>query len=223
MKATQYSFDQIAHFRLLLEQKGVSSELLQEFYDSGAIADLLEVKEPKKINRDTARKVFGLPPLTPSLLEFLGTVTIQATERFIAREKFVVDTSKKARVKISYLNDKFNAWFLPKVDDPAAEMLLRYTKLTRPALDDEIRKEIGAELEETTLVAIYELMERQKNGESGALLTNGGLNIFYVRDATGALRAVYVYWSGYGWFVLAYSVSNPGRWSDGNRVFSRNS
>ena len=68
MKAT-YSFDQIAHFRLLLEQKAVSPEMLQDFYDSGILADLLEVRESKKLDRDAVRRVLGHEPLNPPLLK----------------------------------------------------------------------------------------------------------------------------------------------------------
>ncbi|MEK7857204.1 MAG: hypothetical protein AAB288_14025, partial [Acidobacteriota bacterium] len=77
----------------------------------------------------------------------------------------------------------------------------------------------------TTLSAVYALMERQPKGESGEFLTNGYANIFYVRDATGKLRAVCVFWDAGngGWGVDAGSVGFPFRWHGGRRVFSRNS
>jgi len=88
--------------------------------------------------------------------------------------------------------------------------------------DDEIRKEIGAGCEETTLAAIWALMERQLNGESGILLTNGYANIFYVYDQNGDLRVVHVHWLGDGWSVLASSVGLPREWNVCCRAFSHN-
>ena len=65
-------------------------------------------------------------------------------------------------------------------------------------------------------------MSFQPNGELGVLLTNGWANIFYVLYANGVLRALIVDWDGGGWGVSALSVSDPRRWFDGSRVFSRN-
>ena len=59
------------------------------------------------------------------------------------------------------------------------------------SVDGPILAELGGEAKaETTLTEVYSLMEAQKNGENGPLLTNGYANIFYVRDVNGALRAV---------------------------------
>jgi len=163
----------------------------------------------------------------PPLLEKVGQVTIAATtEKFVAREKFVVNvvnTDREAKVKIAWLGNNFKDWFLGKTEAPATEVNLDYARLTRPMLDDEIRKEIGAGREETTLAAIWALMERQPNANSGALLANGYANIFYVRDVNGGFWAVSVYWDAdvSGWDVHAFSVSNPSRWGVGCQVFSQ--
>ena len=227
MKAT-YTFDQIAHFRTLAEQKGVSPERLQEHYALGVISDVLEIPDPKMITpeqRDAARCAYGLPPLTPPALEPVGTVTVQATtEPFIARDHLVKDTSQKAAVKIAWISSSFEGWFLGETKGPAPEARIRYAQLTRSELDGPILKELG-NTAETTLAAIHGLMKLQPNGESGALLTNGYVNIFYVRDINGVLRAVCVGWYalGGGWGVYAFSVAGPGGWVGGGRVFSRNS
>ena len=187
----------------------------------------------------------------PPLLEKVGQVTIAATtEKFVAREKFVVNvvnTDREAKVKIAWLGNNFKDWFLGKTEAPATEVKiawlgnnfkdwflgkteapatevnLDYARLTRPMLDDEIRKEIGAGREETTLAAIWALMERQPNANSGAFLANGYANIFYVRDVNGGFWAVSVYWDAdvSGWDVHAFSVSNPSRWGVGCQVFSQ--
>lgn len=228
MKATQYPFDQISHFRVLVEQKGVSSDLLQEFYDSGLLADLLEVGKPKKLDREVVRKALGLPPLNPPLLEPIGTVAIAATiGQFIVREKFVLNYGSGAKpgVRIAYLGLNFSGWFFDKIEGPKREMTLRSAKLVRAELDKEIRKELGVEREETTLADIYALLEKQPDGRPGVLLTNGFANIFYVRDAKGVLRVVGVHWRAFdgGWVMDALSVEDPSGWNGGYQVFSCNS
>ena len=167
-------------------------------------------------------------PMEPEpLLEALGTVKIYSTsEQFIARNKFVLNYGRKAKpgVRIAYLGDNFKVWYLDKVEEPMPETVLRYAKLTRPARDDDIRAEIGAEFEQTALAQIFGLMSDQPNGEPGILLTDLW-NVFYVPDIHGSLRAVSVHWhtSAGGWRVFARSVENPSRWAGGNRGFSRNS
>ena len=159
-----------------------------------------------------------------TLLTFLGTVTIPATTtKFIAREKFVQDTSRTAKVKISFLGSNFTSWFLDKIEDPIGESIMGYYKLIKRSVDAPILKELGGQEKAMTFIAtIFALMELQSNGEEGALLTNGYVNIFYVPDSSGVLRAVHVRWHGVDWDVRAHSVANPVRWHVGYQVFSRN-
>lgn len=197
-------------------------EQIQAVLASGFLADLRD-GNIAEISRDSFRRMCGLKLLNPPLLERIGTVTIGATERFLAREKFVVDTSRKAKVKIAWLGGNFKNQFLEKAEAPTPEMTLCYARLVHAALDSEIRKEIGTGCEEATLAAIWTLMERQPNGKTGVLLTNGYANIFYVRDTNGTFWAVHVHWFalGGGWRVSARSVSRPHGWGGGGRVFSQ--
>lgn len=165
---------------------------------------------------------FGAP--TNSLLELLGTVAVPKTEKFVARDCFVVNTKAAAPVKISYLGENFRSLFLGKIEAPSGEASLRYHILRQASVDVPIIAELGGEAKaETTLAKIYALMKEQKNGEEGTLLNNGYANIFYVRDVGSVLRTVYVFWNGVGWRVLANSVEDPHGWRGGFRVFSRNS
>ncbi|QQG42801.1 MAG: hypothetical protein HYW15_01155 [Candidatus Giovannonibacteria bacterium] len=157
------------------------------------------------------------------LLELLGTVTIPArAERFVVAEKFVVDTSENAKVKISYLGENLKALFLGKTENPMGESSLCYHKLCRYSRDIPIISELGEEKAETTLAEIYVLLERQRNGKKGVLLTNGAANIFYVRNIHGDLCAVLALCREDGWLVNAYSVGSPRVWNVGILVFSRN-
>ena len=183
-------------------------------------------KEPCWTNGNVTQ--VAQPKPTPSILELVSTVVVPATTgNLVAKEKFVRDTGRKAKVKISYLGDNFTEWFLSvsgKTEDPITEQALRYHKLRQSSVDGPIIAELGgAEKSETTLSEMFALMEKQGKGEDGVLLNNGYANIFYIKDQNAVLRAVYVRWDGDGWNVFADSVEDPVRWSDGGQVFSRNS
>ena len=159
-----------------------------------------------------------LKALMPLLLEHIDTITLQmTTDQFIARDEFAVGVNG-----IAYVGENFKQWFVPKIESPGAEITLRYAELLESSLDAPIIEELG-NTAETMLAHIAALMKRQKTGKSGALLTNGYADIFYVKDVMGVLRAVGVYRCDDGWYVQAYSVSNPNRLRDGHRVFSCNS
>jgi len=159
------------------------------------------------------------------LLEPMGTVIISArTEKFVARDHFIVDKSKKAKVKISYLGENFTENFLGKIEDPFVGSILRYGKLKKYSVDAPIISELGGEAKaETTLAETFSLMEKQGNGGEGDLLTNGYANIFYIRGERLVLWAVDCRWLDGGWSVYANPVTDPRRWSAGRRVFSRSS
>ncbi len=155
----------------------------------------------------------------------IATCTVSATtEKFVAKDKFKVDTSKEAKVKISYLGDNFKEWFLGKEEDRFAGSTINGRKLEKNSVDGPILAELGGnEAAKTTLTEMYAAMAAQPNGESGDLLNNGWANIFYIEDINGTLRAVDVGWYGGGWLVDARSVEDPVEWEADNRVFSRNS
>jgi hypothetical protein len=183
-------------------------------------------KEPCWTNGNVTQ--VAQPKPTPSILELVSTVVVPATTvNLVAKEKFVRDTGRKAKVKISYLGDNFTEWFLSgsgKTENPISEQTLRYHKLRQSSVDGPIIAELGgAEKSETTLSEMFALMEKQGKGEDGVLLNNGYANIFYIKDQNGVLRAVDVGWDGGGWGVRAFSVESPRRWDGGCQVFSRNS
>lgn len=156
----------------------------------------------------------------------LGAIVLIATisasiEKFFVKDKFKVDTSRKAKVKISYLGDNFKEWFLKKTEEPFAGSIIYGRQLNKASVDGPILSELGGqEKAETTMAEIYAIMERQANRESGDLLNNGYANIFYIRDINGTLRAVRVRWRGDGWHVDAHSVEYPFEWDAGDRIFS---
>ena len=214
------TLDQAGKLLELVSQSGRTDEWVQEhLISSGAFSDLLAVNNLRDQNREERRRFLGASPLTTPLLDPIGTVNVLAsTDTLIVSDEFVVGKNG-----ISYIGENFKQWFYSKVEAPSAATILRRANLTRNALDDEIRKEIGGVSGKTTLGQVLCLIKRQKNGKAGVLLNNGRANIFYVSDTSGVLRVVPVDWGGGGWSVNADLVSNPYRWHAGRQVFSRNS
>ncbi len=168
------------------------------------------------------------------LLNSVATIPIAATSSdFIAKQKFVCDVSKDAKVKIGDLSDNFTNWFLAgdgKIEKPTGEQTLCYSDLRKKSVNDPIITELGGEEKaETSLTELFSLLEKQGNGEEGALFTkNSAVNIFYIKDMQGVLRTVCVLWfnvgwEDVGWYVGAREVSRPVEWGGSYRVFSRNS
>ncbi len=154
-----------------------------------------------------------------SILALLGTIAVPATKQFVAKDNFQV-----GKAGIGWLGDNFKAWFLGKTEGPVEGSTLRYHKLTESSLDTPILAELGDKAE-TTLADLFHLLSLQANGQGGVLLANSYANIFYVRDASGELRAVHACWgAGSGdWDVNADDVAYPYGWNAGFQVFSRNS
>jgi hypothetical protein len=158
-----------------------------------------------------------------SILSFLYEVTIPAsTERFVARKKFVVDTSNTAEVKIAWMNDDFQKHFLGKIEEAQCEVILAIHKLEKTSADGPIRTELGGDREVTTLNSFFHLLSLHWNKQEEPLLTDSSVNIFYCEDEDGKLWAVGADWcvGCGGWRVGAYSVSDPVEWRAGHRVVS---
>lgn len=162
-----------------------------------------------------------------ALLAPVSTVEVPATtESFHVFERFAVDWDPaEAQVNISLVGDNFNAWYGNMLVDAQPGSTLACHTLTRTAENWEILSALGGEAKcEITIAEIWQLMLLQRNGRSGALLTNGDMNIFYVRvrDRSLALRVVDIFWRDGGWHVGA-SVFDCRCWNGGPRVFVRNS
>ena len=217
--STMYSVGAMNQLGDALEKAGFSAEdvtKLKQYTELGRVLDVLCGRA----------EIISVAQVAKNILEFVTSTTVSVpVGPFVARDHFKVDTSQKAKAKISWLSDNFKSWFLDKVEEQAGgDSILRTHKLTTASVDAPIIAELGGEVKaETTLVEAFALMEKQGKGEAGVLLTNGYANIFYVRDDAGILRAVYVYWVDGGWGVHANSVTDSCEWYAGYRVFSRNS
>lgn len=212
-------------FFLALKKAGFTDELIQEVInskDNAMAKKMLVAVSVEVVAESKSENVQEIKPVLSAVI--LAFTVFPTTTRFVAKNKFIVDTSKKAEVKISFLGDNFRNWFLGKTEDPFAGSTIHGRKLEKNSVDGPILSELGGnEAAETTLAETYAMMLAQPNGESGELLNNGDANIFYVRDIDGTLRAVRVYWYGDGWRVRSYSVKDSLDWNADGRVVSRNS
>ncbi len=171
-------------------------------------------KEPCWTEREMKQVVSALLALSKARIRLSGTkITFKAGEKFI-----------KANGEVSFYDfgSNFQSWFWPKEEKALGPTSLRSHKLLRNAKDSEIIRELGGEEKvETTLVELYGMLKRQARGQKGVLFTNGWANIFYIRDVSGILREVCVFWCGVVWCVVANALV-VNAWFKGSRVFSRN-
>jgi len=154
-------------------------------------------------------------PLDPPV-----TSALPHHEKFAAADHFNENIAPGAEVRISWLGATFMRRFAVKIEEDAGQATLQTYDLTRPSRDDQIVAELGDRYE-AKLADVWCLLRRQPNGEDGILKTNAAPNVFFVRDATGALGAVDAVWGGAGWEIGASGVEGQRQWPSGSRVISR--
>ncbi|MFZ2500950.1 MAG: hypothetical protein WAW90_03145 [Minisyncoccia bacterium] len=158
------------------------------------------------------------------LLQRLSTtIAVPAMTQFIAKDNFVINKSKNAKVKISFLGDNFKANFLQKIEseEVAAEELV-VNKLLENSFDPAIITALGGEAKvEIALGQFFAAFAKQPKGEDGPLLTNGYANVGYIRDIKGVLWAVSGDWDDDGWRFSADPLGHPNYWRGGGQFFSR--
>lgn len=160
-----------------------------------------------------------------TILKKIDTITFPGSTIFVTSENFVINTSEDASVKISYLGKNFPLWFLDKVENNIPPSTITYSKLIRNANDIEILADIGSEKNaELFLAEMLYLMSLQPKGENGVLLNDGGVNFFYIKDASGVLRTIRLLWQEGGWGIHAIRPLDPQNlpvWNTGSQVFYR--
>ena len=168
-------------------------------------------EERMKVAEIFAKKVEEITKKVSDLLKYLSTRSLPAIKEFVARDRFIVDTSETAELKISYLGDNFQTWLLGKVEKYVGGCEVKISKLLKRSRDDGILDELGDNAE-NALAHVYEFLKS----------ANHKLwYIFYVKDADGVLRAVFALWRDDGWYISAGSVESPDDWDAGSQVVSR--
>lgn len=153
----------------------------------------------------------------PKLLRRVGVAAVYGTEKFVAR-----DHLKDANV--GWMGDNFKKLFLSNVEEAVADIAVAIYRLEQSSLDAPIMAELG-ERTVIKLAHFFELLKKQSCGESGVLLTNGYVNVAYIKGGDGNVWAVRAAWASGGrcWHVEASSVESSRRWLGGRQILSRDS
>ncbi len=167
------------------------------------------VGEPAKIAK---RAASASKKILADLLELVGEpLRVPVYERFVARDKFVID--RNGEVPISWLGDKFKANFLDLIEDNATAATLKQRKLLKSSVVGPILSALGG-VEKAT-VALANAWEFLKAADRTKWF------IFYIKDAKGTVWAVNALWRVGGWSVEAAPVADPLEWLGGSLVVSR--
>jgi hypothetical protein len=139
------------------------------------------------------------------LLVFVGTVRLPGiSEPFKVGDRFVVDTSETARVKIYEVSTNFKRMFGKMTVGVCGESSLSYSMLKRHAYDNAIIAALGGEAKVVTTIAeVWQLMELQPGHLLGHLSRDEKAISFYVYDEEEVLRLVYVSRYNNAWGVNA--------------------
>ena len=159
-------------------------------------------------------------PSAGGTTEPLTTSALRAEGAFVAHDRFRKDASNRSEVRISWLGARFGRRYLAKVEPPLEAASLQVFVLDKPSRSAAIAETMHHPYE-TRLADIWCLLKLQPNGEPGALSVKATPNLFFVRDAAGALGVVDVLWSGAGWEIGASSIARNRPWSAGRQVITR--
>jgi hypothetical protein len=159
-------------------------------------------------------------PPSADTTEPLTTSALRGEAAFVAYDRFREDVSTRSEVKISWLGAGFGRRYLAKVEPPLDVASLQVFVLNKPSRSVAIAEALHHPYE-TRLADIWCLLKLQPNGEPGALSVNAVSNLFFVRDAAGALGVVDVLWSGAGWEIGASSIARNRPWPPGRQVITR--
>jgi len=188
-------------FDPLLLQRSLQAAIEGKFFDAFASAEpKAEVEKPK-------------------LLEFVTTIPVSAYEHFAAEKHLVVDTSKKAKVKIAWVSDNFKNLFGTKIERNVQATDVKLDRLLKSSLDRPIIDELGG-LEKCSiaLAHFYDALAWKQANDDLTWITG-----HVESDVDKATWAVIASWDADdgGWYVDADSVANPDGWSGGLQVVSR--
>lgn len=113
----------------------------------------------------------------------------------------------KGKNNISYVGEDFEKWF---GDMEMLGSINRLThKITEIAMSD---KEIIDTIK-TPEVSLSDILNQLPS------IDKHDSCIFYAKDNENILRAISIYWYGYGWRVDALETEDPTKWGDGRKVY----
>lgn len=159
--------------------------------------------------------------VTPILRED-GEISLPPQPQFDVAKIFAAADRRDIKI-----GGHFKEWFSGKIEPGIGSTTLCYYKLVRKSPDSVIMAELGDHRMETRIAQMAVLMNNQLYGEEGVLLTNTDqINVFYIKDAGGRRRMVYVCRGRKRWFIGVSLIDDlyPGRYAltpPGVRIFSQ--
>jgi len=185
------------------------------------LADKLVLVDPNK-----GRRGFKVPSSNP-LFTFAGRFHAPGAKEFVSAKAYVVDTSERARVRISYLGNNFKKHLLPTIERDIAPSDLTLSKLTRgqkdlPLSDDEPGTIAGLGGTTKAVTSACEFFETLAHKQAvGNLTWTAGYVLVKDNDGNSVLWALRASWLDAGWRVGAFSPSGPDSWHAGRAFVSR--
>lgn len=171
----------------------ISSERMQEL-----------IENPKALQK-VLRDAFRL-----ALLKLIGSFETPAIH-FVAKDKFKINTSSKAEVKISHMSEDFKSLFVDGVAEDTEATTLNIHQLQQSSLDAPILAELGDRVP----------IKRGQLYEYLRTASREVWHVAYLVGNDGNLWAVYFRWGGGGWRLLVCSVESSDEWREGRRFVSR--
>jgi hypothetical protein len=153
--------------------------------------------------------------ISTSRLRFVNTSDVPATEDLVLTEQLLQD-----KFNIRWLGDNFRSLFVGKTLEGAGSGKLAIHSLAESSTNQQLKDELG-DGAISPLAYLLSLVENQKQGGAGPLLTNGCANLLIV-EVEGSVWVVDVRWhSGCGyWRAGADPLEGPCEWRAGGQVVS---
>jgi len=150
-----------------------------------------------------------------------GTVVVQPTSKGF----FVGNIKKPGSLPPENIyGESFMDLFEGKLESPFPGSTLKYSSPLDCSNEQSVVNDRGGAKAEVTLYEVIAVLQGQKDGVLGPLLTDGGINVFFTRDSINELLTVSVYYGAGGWVLNAFPISGdrPRRDHYPCRVFVRN-
>lgn len=160
------------------------------------------------------------------ILRLAGEVRIPVPRvPFIAHERVKLDVSPNAEVRVCEFGSEFRELYLnpnSKAKRSIRRHPLYYYDTQGDLANCQIIDELGGlDKAEVLFWAAWYRLTRQGNGEPGALLVNGGLNLFCIPDIEEVQRMVVAIWiKNNGWYLGTNTIQSQIQMPAGLRVFS---
>jgi hypothetical protein len=153
--------------------------------------------------------------ISASRLRFVGNASVPATEDIVLTEQLL-----KECFNIRWFGDNFRELFMNKLLKGAPAGNLDLHQLVENSTNQQLKDELG-DKSVSPLAYLLSLVEQQKQGGPGPLLTNGYANLIVVEVADSVWVVCVIWGSRYGyWRVGAGPRESPSCWLAGGQVVS---